>query len=533
MLKKRFLFLALVTCWHTVIAGEIRGFWEDLPPMPTPRQEVATALLGGDMYVLGGLTDTIPGTATVEVFDTAAGQWRAAPPLPRGIHHGSAAVLDGKIYSVGGFGAAVPIFGNPIADVYEFDPDLGAWQVRAPLPSVRGSLFTVALQGRLYAIGGRDTVNSRTDVTVYDPVQNQWSQAAPLPLGLDHLAAAVVEGKIYVAGGRVTQGGFFLRNDPSAFVYDAQLDQWSPLADLPTPRSGHAAASVAGFLLVVGGEEPGRVFNQNEAYAPAEDRWISLPDLPTARHGLAIASVGNRMFTAGGGTVANIQPTGQAEVFNLLSFLTSLPQIGVGPDITSRLVLGNPGRQPLHVVAEFHRGEAGDDFSLSLDGQSASQLQLGIAAEGRVTLTTDPAALTGSAAATLFSNAPLLGNVLFSGPQGFAGVAVTEGGRRLFVNLSRDTGEGADSGVALADLSGQSNLITLSLLDSQGQLLSQRPLELEGFGQAARLISELFEDDVPDPFNGSLRIEGQGLVGAVAILLRPGQFATLPVSVVE
>ncbi|HSR50034.1 MAG TPA: kelch repeat-containing protein [Acidobacteriota bacterium] len=500
--------------------------------MPTPRQEVAAVLLDGEMYVLGGLLTGGLTSNAVEIFNPETNQWRTGVALPRGIHHGSAAVLDGKIYSVGGFGAGQPIFATPIVDVYEFDPQQEGWQARASLPSVRGSLFTVALGGRLYAIGGRDVSNSNTNVTVYDPQQDQWSSAASLPVGLDHLAAAALDGKIYVAGGRVTQGGGFVRNDDASFVYDPDADEWTPIADLPTARSGHAAIGAAGFLLVIGGEIPG-VFGVNEVYDPAQDRWFALPDLPTPRHGLGIVASGDRIFTAGGGTRAGFEATGQSEVFNVLGEVSSLPQMAAGPDITSRLVLGNPGPDSATVMVEFHSGPEGTDRVLSLDGQSASQFQRSIEPEGVVTLTTDPEPSNVTAGVTVYSNAPLLGNVLFSGPLGFAGVASTRGGTRLFLNASRQSAEGADSGVALSDLSGVSGNVVLTLLASDGAELAQAEISLQGFGHTARFLSEIFGDGLPEDFTGSLRIESEGRLGAVAILVRPGQFATLPVRVVE
>jgi hypothetical protein len=57
--------------------------------------------------------------------------------------------------------------------------------------------------------------------------------------------------------------------------YDPGTDRWRRRADMPTPRSGIAAAVLDGAVLVFSGESPGGTFNQAEAYEPARDAWTS------------------------------------------------------------------------------------------------------------------------------------------------------------------------------------------------------------------------------------------------------------------
>ena len=523
--------LVLFTWFTCYSAAEIRGSWGTLPAMPTARQEVASAVAGGKLYVLGGLG----GGTAVEAFDPETGQWESLPPLPMGVHHGSAAALDGKVYSIGGFlDGTAPLFSMPLAEVFEFDPERGDWQGRAPLPSARGGLFSLAWEGKIYAIGGRDALNSIRSVSVYDPSTNQWSPGADLPAALDHLAAAALGGKIYVAGGRRTQNGSFAGNDPSLFSYDPSQDDWDPGSPLPTARSGHAAASLGGFLLVMGGEIPG-VFSLNEVYDPPNDRWFRLQDLPTARHGFAAGVIGNRIFTAGGGLVAGLAPTRVSEAFAALTEVESLAQFGVGPSISSQLVISNPGSQPARLRVELHSGLDGKDFQVSLDGEQGSAFEREIAPGALTILTSDPQDSTSSGGVTLYSDLPLLSNVLFSHPQlGFAGVAGLRPGRRFFVSVLRNLEEQSDSGLAVADASGLPNTVTLQLLDESGQTVTQTQRSLQPFGHFAQLFDELWDIEILFLiFNGSIRIEAEHEVGAVAILLKDGQFATLPVRAVD
>ena len=507
-------------------AAEIRGIWSTLPPVPSPRQEVAFDVLDGKLYIIGG----IGGDSAVEAFNSETGDWEELPDLPRGLHHGSAAAVGGKIYSIGGFASGGPIFGTPLAEVFEFDPSRASWEARAPLPSPRGGLMSLALNGLIYAIGGRDQSNSFTNVDVFDPDLNAWSPAASLPVPLDHLAAAMVDGRIYVAGGRLTQNGSFIRNDPTLVVYDPSSDQWRLGPDLPTSRSGHAAASIAGFLLVMGGEIPG-VLNANEVYDPANSRWFRLDDLPTARHGMGIGVINNRVLTAAGGLIAGLAPSGVSEAFDVLSVVESLAQFASGAGITSQLVLSNPGERAVQFRFELHSTQQGQELEVSLNGQRSSIFGSEIEPGGLKIFTSDPVIepviLTG--AVTLYSDGPLVSNVLFSGPQGFAGVAGLQPGRGHFVSVLRDLDEETEAGLAVADASGLPNRIQLLLLNDAGGVETESERMLLPFGHFAEMFDELWEIEIPRLFNGSIRIEAEHEVGAVAILLKGDQFATLPV----
>ncbi len=89
-----------------------------------------------------------------------------------------------------------------MAAVWRYDPSRDRWEARRPMPSPRGALAVVALNGKLYAIGGKaDQVVTANEE--YDPAANVWRRRAPMPTGRDHLAAVALGKKVYVMGGRV------------------------------------------------------------------------------------------------------------------------------------------------------------------------------------------------------------------------------------------------------------------------------------------------------------------------------------------
>src|SRR3972149_6150830 len=79
------------------------GRWAVLAPMPSARQELAVAEVGGKVYAVGGFGDSYEPVETVEAYDPTADRWEKRAPLPIAVHHPAAGPLGGKLYALGGF----------------------------------------------------------------------------------------------------------------------------------------------------------------------------------------------------------------------------------------------------------------------------------------------------------------------------------------------------------------------------------------------------------------------------------------------
>jgi Kelch motif protein len=273
------------------------GRWERGAAALSDRSEVAGAVLGGRIDVVGGLT-AIGVTSDVQEYDPAADRWTARAPLPQAIHHPAAAAIGGRLYVMGGFVVQGWSIWHAVNTIYEYDSATDHWRSRASMPTARGALTAVAVDGKIYAIGG--TADRDTGATeVYDPAADAWKQLRPMPTPRNHLAAVVVDSRIIVFGGRA---GAPARNVGAVEAYDPRTDTWQARKPLPTPRSGIGAAVVAGRVYVMGGElgRPG-TYPENEEYDPATDRWASRAPMPTPRHGLAVVAVGGRIYALNGG----------------------------------------------------------------------------------------------------------------------------------------------------------------------------------------------------------------------------------------
>jgi N-acetylneuraminic acid mutarotase len=289
------LWLAMESSGH---AGA--GEWQTLAPMPSARQELATAVLNGKIYVIAGFDSGGASTTTVEVYNPVTNSWASAQPIPIANNHNNAAVAAGKLYSFGGVSNA--------AFVYE--PALDAWSPVASMNFQHGGTAAVGvINDKIYVAGGNGGGMQQRELEVYDPAANTWTNLAPMSVPRNHTGGGVINGKLYVVGGRDSATA------PTALdVYDAQSNTWTSLAPMPTARSGIGVGVVNGELYVFGGEIPS-LHPEVEVYNPVSNSWRRIADMPTPRHGIWASVIGNKIFLPAGGSQQGFGATNVNDVF--------------------------------------------------------------------------------------------------------------------------------------------------------------------------------------------------------------------------
>lgn len=283
--------------------------WVSDRGLPTPRTEVAAAVDGTQLFVVGGFTADGEPSAAVEMFDSSEGEWSRGrfPPLPEPVHH-AAVVASGLLYVFGGYLAD----GSASSKVWALTPHRtppngtpgpGAWERRPDMPTARGAHAAVLIDGVVHVIGGASSFRGQPELVAaheaYDLKRRTWTTLPAFPDPRDHLAAAAIGDDVYVIGGRKLS---LSRNSGRLDVFDTEARSWRRGPEMPTARGGIAAASLDDRLFVFGGEQPSGTFDETEIYDPAEDRWAAGPAMPTARHGLgAAATHTGRIAVVGGG----------------------------------------------------------------------------------------------------------------------------------------------------------------------------------------------------------------------------------------
>ena len=171
--------------------------WTQKADMPTARSHLSTAVVNNIIYAVGGWSGAGPAFSccnvplecltTVEAYDPTMDKWTKKADIPTKRLWLSLSVVDGKIYAIGGQ-SLVERGGRKIAKTVRaievYDTAADAWENLGDAPRARMRLSSVALNGKIYVIGGSTAVSDKgTLVQVFDPAQNTWADLAPMPTG--------------------------------------------------------------------------------------------------------------------------------------------------------------------------------------------------------------------------------------------------------------------------------------------------------------------------------------------------------------
>jgi hypothetical protein len=185
--------------------------------------------------------------------------------------------VDGKIYAIGG--SILPdIYNDSLVSTNEqYNPKTDTWVTLEPMPTPRAYFATSAYQSKIYCIGGAvgfaiewwSMHNLACGVNeVYDTVTNSWSTKASPPFNGINLQAHVVGDQIFVLHGS------------DLYMYNPVADIWINKTSMPIPpRGGFDPLTISAVIdnkIIVAGEfEPEK--NQFEQrliiYDTKTDEW--------------------------------------------------------------------------------------------------------------------------------------------------------------------------------------------------------------------------------------------------------------------
>ncbi len=280
--------------------------WEQRASLPVPRTEVAAAVVGNEIAVVGGFNADGSHSARADAYSPALDRWRRLPDLPASAHHAMAVARAGRLYVLGGYGHT----GNPLRTAYVLEN--GAWRALPRLPFPRAAAGAAVVGNRIVVAGGVVRVSGARlarNALAFDLRTRRWA-VVPGPTPREHLGVAALAGEVYAVAGRTSGLDTNLTHFES-WRPGARL--WRRLPPVPDPRGGTAAAGIAGRVVSVGGEEPGGTIREVYAYRAATGTWQRLEDLPTPRHGLGVVAFGGRVFVIGGGPEPGLTVTGANE----------------------------------------------------------------------------------------------------------------------------------------------------------------------------------------------------------------------------
>lgn len=271
--------------------------WTQKTDMPTPRWNLATCVVNGKIYAMGGepsenrQIEWVP-HSTVEEYDPVSDTWAQKADMPVQRVCFDISVVDGKIYAIGGDSSGSRV------DMY--DPSTDTWTQKADMPTPRWFLATCVVDGKIYAIGGYlswDFISGLKIIEEYDPATDSWTRKKDMPIRLWGQRANAVGGKIYTVGGR--KG---LLAVPCVQEYDPATDTWTQKGDMPIGTSQMASAVLGDKIMVIGGWFWSMDFPYTavQMYDPETDIWTIEGDTPFLKAAFSGEFANNKIYVIGG-----------------------------------------------------------------------------------------------------------------------------------------------------------------------------------------------------------------------------------------
>ncbi len=331
--------------------------WLPGPSLNQPRyNHTANRLPDGRVVVIGGITDTSNATRlnTAEVYDPVTNSWTLYTNGSDSFRNQHTATLlqDGRILVVGGDAN----FGGVVNSAEIFDPGAGTWTPVASPGPMANHAATLLNDGSVLVLGGYSgytgsspdfllhamRYNVATDTwtfagqhdlyeaigvtlgdgrviavargwggwKLYNPADNSWTILSNMP--------AVNWDRFWGVSATAHGGGVYFAGYGEAISYNAG---WSGISTLLHNRAYHAATSVNGGVMLVGGWKP----DYSIKYTEAEVDGISAGHLGMARSWHTATTLQDGRVLVVGGQGSGITVLNSTEIGEPSGFATATP----------------------------------------------------------------------------------------------------------------------------------------------------------------------------------------------------------------
>ena len=225
------------------------GHWAPIPPIPTARSAAMTAVVGNDIYVVGGLFGELS-SATVEIYNTTSNYWRRGHHIPNPRCCGAIVAYGDQIWVLGGWN-------EEALDVVEIlDTKTGVWTVGTKLTVPRTFFAAAAWGSRVYIVGGQLAYDKNSYVQYIDTQRpdNGWISVSS---DFEGKTAPMLRGFAYASLGQllVLMGGLStntLHSVSDVMAYDLAGNKFIALPSLPNNCLYGDAAVVDDIVYLMG-----------------------------------------------------------------------------------------------------------------------------------------------------------------------------------------------------------------------------------------------------------------------------------------
>ncbi|KAM8909902.1 kelch-like protein 42 isoform 2-T2 [Spinachia spinachia] len=207
------------------------------------------------------------------------------PPDMINVRGYGSAVLDNYLFIVGGY----RMTSQEISAVHCYNPCRNEWNPVAPLNQKRSNFKLLAVQGKMYAVGGQ----SLGTVECYSPEQDWWTCVSSMPDPLAEFSACECQGMIFVMGGYTARD-----RNTSVLRYCPSSDTWTVFRTCSAHIRKQQMLSVEDTIYLVGGYTHELEFGQRQrrpsqtedvltvqSYNVSTGEWVQLKE-NTSKSGL-------------------------------------------------------------------------------------------------------------------------------------------------------------------------------------------------------------------------------------------------------
>ena len=255
--------------------GVAKAQWANGPNLPTQdRWGFSSTYHDGKIYAFGGVGANSLLNATT-IFDIATEKWQNGPLMANGLYNHSSAALNDRIYIIGGQVSQSQY--SPAVNSYK--PSEGSFRQETALPRASALAATVAVDGKIFVIGGVTIANNQLIYTqnmlVFDGTS--WTDVTNgAPIGGYNMMATVIDGTIYLAGGQ-GNGGYV--NAYKGTVNGSNVS-WTQIASLPQVVVAGGMSAIDGKPMIAGGFSSAQGYRGAWIYDEASNAWEAYYSTP-------------------------------------------------------------------------------------------------------------------------------------------------------------------------------------------------------------------------------------------------------------
>ncbi|XP_061570429.1 kelch-like protein 42 isoform X2 [Cololabis saira] len=182
--------------WSMLRYGELEQHWKplanNLPPDMINVRGYGSAVLDNYLFIAGGYRMTSQEISAVHCYNPCRNEWNHVAPLNQKRSNFKLLAVQGKLYAVGG---------QCLGTVECYSPEQDWWTCVSSMPDPLAEFSACECQGMIYVMGGYTARDRNTNVLCYCPTSDTWTVYKSCPAHIRKQQMLSVEDTIYLVGG--------------------------------------------------------------------------------------------------------------------------------------------------------------------------------------------------------------------------------------------------------------------------------------------------------------------------------------------